>query len=185
MQDGQNPEGQNPNEPKQFSEEYVKQLREEAKANRLQVIELKAELDKIKSQQEEITKKQAEEQGKFKELYEKELERAKQIQAEAESYKPFKEKHEDLEKQIRDDLLSKLDEKHKAIANDLTIDKLKTYVELNSASHNYDKGRTNGVNFQVEGKNWTDFTTKELEELRKANPQLVDKLYQNYLKTKK
>lgn len=172
-------------EVKTFSEEYVKELREEAKAHRLKASETESKLLELQKQIEEGNKKQAEEQGKFKELYEKELEHAKQLQAEAETYKPFKEKYETFEQLTRNELLAKLDEKHKAIANDLPIEKLKTYVELNSVQHNYDKTKPNGLAFSVEGKNWTDFSMKELEELRKVNPDLVKKLHENFLKNKK
>ena len=90
-----------------------------------------------------------------------------------------------LEKTIREELLSKLTENHKAIAKDLDVKKLKTYVELNTVSHNYDTTRTGGLTFNTEGKNWSDFTSKELIEIEKKNPDLHKKLYNNYLKTKK
>lgn len=81
--------------------------------------------------------------------------------------------------------MNKLTDNHKAIANDLPIDKLKIYVELNTASHNYDSTRTGGMSFSTDGKNWTDFSSKELEEINKKNKDLFNKLYENYLKTKK
>lgn len=61
-------------EPKSFSAEYVHELREEAKKHRLeknQLAEQFAELKKKADEFDAITKKTLEEQGKYKELYEK------------------------------------------------------------------------------------------------------------------
>lgn len=180
---GKNPE-QN-NEEKVFTEDYVKQLREEAKANRLKHAEAEAKLNELQKQFEDTRAKEQAEQGKFKELYEQEKEKLAKLEADAKSLTEFKDKYETLENTIRDELLSKLTDNHKAIAKDLTIEKLKQYVELNTVNHNYDTTRTGGLTFSTEGKNWTDFSSKELIEIEKKNPDLHKKLYNNYLKFKK
>ena len=170
---------------KTFSEDYVKQLREEAKENRVKFSETQTKLNELQKQLEEKEKAEREKQGEFKKLYEQELEKAKGFQSEIENIKPYKEKFETLEKTIREELLSKLTDVHKTIANDLPIEKLKAYVNANTVQHNYDNTRTGGMSFTTEGKNWTDFNSKELDEISKKNKDLFNKLYENYLKTKK
>ena len=176
------PEGMNPEpkEEKTFTEDYVKQLREEAKANRLKFAEAETKLNELQKQIEESKAKEQEQQGKFKELYEQEQEKVKKYETEVSALKEFQTKFEQLENSTREELLNKLTDNHKAIANDLPIDKLKIYVELNTASHNYDSTRTGGMSFSTEGKNWTDFSSKELEEINKKNKDLFNKLYENY-----
>ena len=183
----ENTQEQNSSEQEQkvFTEDYVKQLREEAKANRLKHAEAEAKFNELSKQIEESKTKEQAEQGKFKELYEQEQEKLKKLEADAESFKQYKDKFEKLENEIREELLSKLTDNHKAIAKDLDVTKLKTYVELNSVTHNYDTARTGGLTFSTEGKNWTDFSSEELEEINKKSPNTFKKLYENYLKTKK
>ena len=183
----ENTQEQNSSEQEQkvFTEDYVKQLREEAKANRLKHAEAEAKFNELQKQLEQDKAKEQAEQGRFKELYEQEQEKLKKLEADAENFKSYKEKFEQLENEIREELLSKLTENHKAIAKDLDVKKLKSYVELNTVSHNYDTTRTGGLTFNTEGKNWSDFTSKELIEIEKKNPDLHKKLYNNYLKTKK
>jgi len=181
----ENEEGKKPEEEKTFTADYVKQLREEAKENRLKYSETEKRLQELQMQIEEEKKLKDTEQGKFKELYEKESETKKQLQTEFEEIKTFKEKYEKLETEIRDDLLKQLEDSHKEIAKDLDIIKLKSYVALNSAKHNYDTSRTGGMSFVTDGKNWTDYTSKELDEISQKNKSLFNKLYENFLKTKK
>lgn len=183
-EDDKKPEGD-----KTFPESYVKELREENKQTRLKATELETKLNEILKQKEETEKAKAEEQGKFKELFESESEKAKRLELELNTIKEesqsYKEKFETFEKGVREELLSQLSDEHKTIANELPIDKLKEYVKLNSVKTKYDTSRTGGMGFTIEGKNWTDFSTKELETLKEKNPEHFKKLYNNYLINKK
>lgn len=172
-------------EQKTFSEEYVKELREEAKNRRLEFEKLQGELNEFKKLQQSEKEKELQEQNKFKELAEakektlnEKVTEMENLKKQIEELSETKKQYDDFQKSVREELLSKLDENHKAIANDLTIDKLKTYVELNSKGHNYDKSRSGGLSFNTDGKKWEDFTSKELQEIEKVNPELLRKLFE-------
>ena len=70
-----------PQEPANFSREYVHELREEAKANRLQAAQFKKQLDEMAASQEADKAKALEEQGEYKKLFEESQEKLKSIPA--------------------------------------------------------------------------------------------------------
>lgn len=172
-------------EPNKYSDEYIKELREENKKWRIEKSNLENELNEFKKLQQSEKEKELQEQNKFKELAEakektlnEKVVEMENLKKQIEELSETKKQYDDFQKSVREELLSKLDENHKAIANDLTIDKLKTYVELNSKGHNYDKSRSGGLSFNTDGKKWEDFTSKELQEIEKVNPELLRKLFE-------
>ena len=71
-------------ENKMFPEDYVRQLREEAKARRLEAQKIKEELEALK--QAEL-----EEKGKYKELYEKQMADYEAVKKKAEEWEQYQE----------------------------------------------------------------------------------------------
>lgn len=181
MQDG-NPAGTGGDpKPVELKPEEIKALQE--KADKVAEFESKLqeaikERDKAKGKLRELDDAEAFKKGESERLLLEKKTELEKLQGELAEAKTYKEKFEAIETQTRTELLAKLDDKHKAIANDLPIDKLKSYVELNTTSHDYNKNRTGGLSFQTDGKKWEDFTPKELQEIEKVNPELLKKLFE-------
>lgn len=149
--------------------------------------------DKAKAEAEELRKAEAElkalkekqqtEQGQFKELAEAKAKEAEELKKQLDELSPkvktFEEQLTKIETERREELLSQLDDKHKEFAKDLSLDKLKAYVDLNKDEKlNTPGGKAGAYSFgTTDGKKYYDFTTKELAEIEKKNPELLKKLF--------
>jgi len=131
--EGQKPEGQEPEGVKTYDEDYVSKLRNENAKHRIEKQEAKAKNEELLSklqEYEDLKKKAAEEQGKFKELYEtasQEIEKLKTLEAKVQKY------DEVTTKQL-DDVLKSLTEREKSLYDELpemsVIDRLEWAKKL-------------------------------------------------------
>lgn len=111
-----------------FDESYIKDLRSEAKKHRLekeQALSKLAELEKLKLEAENNA---LIEQGRFKELYEKEQAEKLALINELEDAKGYKQKHLEFINQKRESLLVNLPEDIREQFKDLDVDKLELLV---------------------------------------------------------
>lgn len=167
--DGQAGSGSNP-EAKQEQDKLAFLQAEAQKAFKARD-ELKA---KLKSLEEADEMKK----GNYEKVIADKTNEFEQLKAEAEELKQIKEKFDSFQKAMKDELLGELSEEHKAIAGDLELDKLREYVKLNKATTNsMDSARTGGSGtIDVTGKKWFDFTSTDLNNLKKSNPKLYEQL---------
>jgi tRNA U34 5-carboxymethylaminomethyl modifying enzyme MnmG/GidA len=192
MQDG-NPAGGSGNEPAKkeepvLTQEEINSLKE--KADKIAFYESEAkkafkERDEAKSKLREIDDAELIKKGEYEKLLQDSKKEAETLKAELANAKEAETKYNAFVESTKKDLIESLPEEHKKIGEKLSLEDLKEYVKLNSTKTNYDKSRTGGMSFTTEGKNWTDFNSKELDEISKKNKDLFNKLYENYLKTKK
>ena len=166
--DGQEESGSNP-EAKQ--EDKLAFLQAEAQKAFKARDELKA---KLKSLEEADEMKK----GNYEKVIADKTNEFEQLKAEAEGLKQIKEKFDSFQKAMKDELLAELSDEHKAIAGDLELDKLREYVKLNKATTNsMDTARTGGSGaIDVTGKKWFDFTSTDLNNLKKSNPKMYEQL---------
>lgn len=124
-----------------FDAEYVKELRSEAKKHRLEKEQLASKLAEIENAKLEAEKNALIEQGKFKELFEKEQAEKQRLIDELERVKPYEQKHLDFINQKKESLLNNLPEDIRDTFKDLDVDKLETL----SAKFINDTGKPQGV----------------------------------------
>lgn len=168
--DGQEASGSETQEAKQEQDKLAFLQAEAQKAFKARD-ELKA---KLKSLEEADEMKK----GNYEKVIADKNQEVEQLKAEAERLKPFQEKFSSVMKAMKDELLAELSEEHKAIAGDLELDKLREYVKLNkSTTNSMDSARTGGSGaIDVTGKKWFDFTSTDLNNLKKSNPKLYEQL---------
>lgn len=144
--------------------------------------------DELKKQLDAIEQKKLEENAQYKDLSntlkaDKEALETKVADAKAEA-EAFKTRLAEIEKAQREKLLSSLkDEKLKKFAENITdLAQLEEFVNLNpSVSVNTSRPGKGFRNY--EGKSWDDFSSEELEELYKDNPEVYAKLKRQKFKT--
>ena len=159
--DGQAGSGSEPTKPD--STDVLKKLEffeNEAKAAFKVRDELKAKLKALEDA-EEMKK------GNYEKLLADRNAEFEQLKAEADELK-----------QTKEELLNELPEGHKVIAGELSLEKLREYVKLNkSATPGMDTSRVGGSGtLEIAGKKWFDFTSSELNELKKSNPKVYEQL---------
>lgn len=142
------------------------------------------ERDEAKGKLRGISDEEALKKGEYEKLLQErntELETLKTQLAEAGE---FKTKYEAFETQTKAELLESLSDEHKDIAKDLPLEKLKAYVKVNSEKKLETDGSRSGgkLTFTTDGKEWKDFTSKELEEIKEKNPALFEQLKKKFLK---
>jgi len=167
--DGQAGSGSNP-EAKQEQDKLAFLQAEAQKAFKARD-ELKAKLKSLE-EADEIRK------GNLEKVIADKNQENEQLKAETERLRQIEEKFALFEKAQRSELLGDLSDEHKAIAGDLELDKLREYVKLNKATTNsMDTARTGGSGaIDVTGKKWFDFTSTDLNNLKKSNPKLYEQL---------
>lgn len=179
MDDKKLPDDSGTPEPKTYSEEYVKELRSEAKQRRLEIEQLTERLKKIEEAK-------ALEEGKFKEVAEMKSKEAEELKLRLAELEPYKEKYTAVEKQQREELLAKLDEDERESWKDVNLDLLRTHVKTvekyKAVPPGHNAGRSTGKALDLNGKTWDDFTSAELSELSKTHPQEYNKLKFNKYK---
>lgn len=159
-------------EPKTYSAEYVKELREEAKQHRLKASETAERLKAL-----EDAKMQ--EQGQFKELSEKlKLENA-ELKKQAEKVAEYETRLNQIEEQRKKELLEKLPETLRTEWQDANTDILSKVVKTfeTAPKKTHDGGFSGKSQKDYSGAKWDDLTTAELEELKKTNPDIYNKIY--------
>ena len=124
-----------------FSDEYVKELRTEAKKHRLEKEQLATKLAEFEKAKLEAENNALIEQGRFKELFEKEQAEKQRLIDELERVKPYEQKHLDFINQKKEGLLNSLPEDIRDTFKDLDVDKL----EALSSKFINDKGTPQGV----------------------------------------
>lgn len=124
-----------------FDAEYVKELRSEAKKHRLEKEQLASKLAEYEKAKLEAENNALIEQGRFKELFEKEQAEKQRLIDELERVKPYEQKHLDFINQKKESLLSNLPEDIRDTFKDLDVDKLETL----SAKFINDTGKPQGV----------------------------------------
>ena len=170
--DGQAGSGSEPTKPD--STDVIKKLEffeNEAKAAFKVRDELKAKLKALEDA-EEMKK------GNYEKLLADRNAEFEQLKAEADELKQTKEEFDSFQKVMKEELLNELPEGHKVIAGELSLEKLREYVKLNkSATPGMDTSRVGGSGtLEIAGKKWFDFTSSELNELKKSNPKVYEQL---------
>ena len=134
--------------------------------------------DELKAKLKSLEEADEMKKGNYEKVIADKTNEFEQLKAEAEELKQIKEKFDSFQKAMKDELLGELSEEHKAIAGDLELDKLREYVKLNKATTNsMDSARTGGSGtIDVTGKKWFDFTSTDLNNLKKSNPKLYEQL---------
>jgi chromosome segregation ATPase len=164
-------------EPEVFTKDYVHTLREEAKNNRIKAKELEDKLTAIETEKETAKRQKLEAENKFKELNETLKTENETLKTKVGEVTTLTEKLSALETERRNELLELLTDEHKEFAKDLPLEKLPAYVKLHKDTKiGVDGGRSGAFTFTIDGKKWDDFTSKELEEIQKKNPNLYDTL---------
>jgi len=118
--------------------------------------------------------KELEEKGQYQTIIEETNNKLK-------SYESELEENRKLVQSIKEDLLAQLPEEHRAIAEVLSLDKLREYVKLNSkpATPGTETARAGGITpVDVSGKDWDDFSHDELKQLKQSNKQIYSSLFQ-------
>lgn len=134
-------------------------------------IKLQQELDAIKAKNAEAEKKANESKGKYKELYEAEQSKVKELE-------DFKTKYETLETEQRTELLGQLSDEHKEIAKDLPISNLRSYVKLNNKDIvGVDNGKGASGNISIGNKKYDDFSMEERGKLAEKQPSDYKRIY--------
>ena len=134
-------EANNEQNEKMFPHSYVEKLRKEGEKKKNAISELSAKLAEIENAKLEAEKNALIEQGKFKELFEKEQAEKQRLIDELERVKPYEQKHLDFINQKKESLLSNLPEDIRDTFKDLDVDKLETL----SAKFINDTGKPQGV----------------------------------------
>jgi len=160
-------------EPKHFPESYVKELRDEAKSNRLKAKELE---DKLKA----IEEAEAIQKGQLNEVLQKVKTEKAELENQLNEVLPFRDKYTALEQVRREELISFLPEgKHKDFAAKITnIEDLKEYVDLNKeVKSKSDDGKSGyqGNDIPKDAK-FNDLTLEQKRHLKNTNPQWYNKL---------
>ena len=144
----------------------------------------KTKLKALEDAKAEAETKAQLEQGKFKELFEKEKTEKEKLNEELSELKPFKEKYVKVEADRRTELLEQLpegNEELKKIAEKIpSLENLKEFVDVSLkqfGKKSTDGGRSGKGRINVDGKKWSDLTFAERAELQKSNPDAYDKLY--------
>ena len=134
--------------------------------------------DELKAKLKSLEEADEMKKGNYEKVIADKNQEVEQLKAEAERLKPFQEKFSSVMKAMKDELLAELSDEHKAIAGDLELDKLREYVKLNKATTNsMDTARTGGSGaIDVTGKKWFDFTSTDLNNLKKSNPKMYEQL---------
>lgn len=134
-------EANNEQNEKMFPHSYVEKLRKEGEKKKNTISELSAKLAEIENAKLEAEKNALIEQGKFKELFEKEQAEKQRLIDELERVKPYEQKHLEFINQKKESLLNNLPEDIRDTFKDLDVDKL----EALSAKFINDTGKPQGV----------------------------------------
>lgn len=174
-----NPDGTDKQESKpvdtggNHSETQFKELiaqRDKAKQERNQYFE---ELEKFKKAEQEQAQKKLEAEGNYQTII-------SQKESELESLKKKVDEQNVFVESLKKDLIEKLSEEHKAIAEKLNLDDLRIYVKLNSAENkvNTDNGKPGGgKTLNVNGRFWDDLNSEERKMLFENQYEDYRKLY--------
>lgn len=115
---------------------YIKQLREENKANRLKAKEAE---EKIKAIEDAETAKR----GEFQTLAEKYKAESESLKKQLEEVNPYKERFEAFEQQTRTELLTTIPEGKRELVKDLPLEKLREFAKLEASEPaSVERGKT-------------------------------------------
>lgn len=134
--------------------------------------------DELKQKLKAIEDAEEAKKGNYEKLLNERNSELEQLRAETEELKKTKETFESFQSKMKDELLAELPDGHKAIAVKLSLEDLKEYVSLHkSGTPGMSTARTGGVGIlEIAGKKWFDFTSSELNELKKSNPKVYYQL---------
>ena len=150
--------------------------------------EYKSKLQELEAKIADAERKVQEEQGKYKELYETEAQKAKRLEDEAKDLASYKDKYSALEKTRRDELISKLpNDELKAVAAKIAdIETLTAHVNatlkfVDKKVHT-DDGRSGTISFNDDKvTSLKQLTYAQQQELKEKNPikykELFDQTY--------
>jgi len=140
--------------------------------------QLQAELEKFRQAEADKLKKELEAKGEYDSIIKAKDEELNSVKTKIQEQNEFIEK-------VRIDLLSKLSDEHKPIAEKLSLSDLQVYVNLNSqqAKPGTDTGKPGGAGrIDYTGKSWEDLTPEERKELPEKDPIAYKKLFYNKYK---
>lgn len=172
------PDGSTGTQTRQYTADEFKELISQRDKVKNEKAQLQAELEKFRKAEEDKAKKELEAKGEYETLIKQREEEYNQIKSK------FDEQNEFLEA-VRIDLLSKLSDEHKALAEKLPLKDLQVYVKLNSADNKAgtDNGKPGGTTqIDITGKSWDDLTFKQQEDLLSSNFTAYAKLYKDKYK---
>ena len=182
MSDGN--QGGDPKEGGMTAEE-IKAIQDKKEFLETELKKVIKERDEAKGKLRGISDEEALKKGEYERLISEGKAEIETLKSDLEKARDSETKYNLFVENTKKELIAELSEEHKAIAEKLDFEVLKDYVKLNKTQTNYDKSRSGGISFPVENKNWTDFTTEELNEIETKNKKLFDSLFDKYLKTKK
>lgn len=135
--------------------------------------------DELKSKLKALEDAEEMKKGNYEKLITERNSELEKLKAEAEELKQFKEKFESFQTQTKNELLNELPEEHKAIAGELSLEKLKEYVKLHKTkSPGMDSTRAGGTASDFSNIDSLDgLTLTEINELIKSNPARYKVLY--------
>lgn len=134
--------------------------------------------DELKEKLRSIEETKLKESEKWKELADLKARELEAKELELNSLTEFKTKYTELETALKSELLENLSDEHKELAKDFDIQKLKTYVKLNGKPKSSVDSTPSGggLRFVAENKKYDDYTSEQLAEISKMNPELYVKL---------
>lgn len=160
---------------RQYTPEEFKDLISQRDNVKKEKAQLQAELEKFRQAEADKLKKELEAKGEYDSIIKAKDEELNSVKTKIQEQNEFIEK-------VRIDLLSKLSDEHKPIAEKLSLSDLQVYVNLNSqqAKPGTDTGKPGGASkIDVTGKSWDDLNSKDKQELLTANPEAYRKLFYN------
>ena len=134
--------------------------------------------DEVKQKLRKIDEDEAIKKGEYEKVIASANSELEKLKSEFESAKQYETKFNELDKRIRAEALEKLSDEHKKIAESLPTDLLQDYVKINSKqSAGMDTGTNGRGAVDLSGKKWQDFSSVELEDIKKNNESGYMKLY--------
>lgn len=148
--------------------------------------DIKRKLSEIEANLQKQAEDSAKEQGKYKELYEQITKQLTEKDEQIKTLMPYKDKYSEVETERKKELIERLPEgKLREAAEKITdISLLREHVEavLETIGDNKGgsfSGRSGKVKIVTEGKKWGDFTSDQLQNIKKDNPAEYNRIYRD------
>lgn len=165
--------------PKMYSEESFKLLIKQRDEHKQRANDLQVQFDEINAKIKLAEQKELEKNGDLQKIIDN-------LRNEIKAAEKFKTSFEELEKTMKDDLISKVKPEHKVFAEGLTIEQLRDFVRLNPAtSFQMDGGKSGPGAIVTDGMKWDDFTVEALNIINQQNPTAYRRLFSEKFANKK
>ncbi len=166
------------------AEQYAElkaQLDKEKSDKEFQIAEAKKAFEKrdeLKQKLEAIEKEKLESTNQFQDLYKKEQENSTTLKSQLEEVLPYKEKWTSYETARRETLLNDIDDPDlKKVGEKMELSDLETFaVKIKKPTVSTDSARGGGK-IEYDGKKWDELSSDDKEKLSKDKPDIYKKLY--------